>query len=130
MFADADWRVPFGEQVAFHEVDADEKFVSAVDAAQVFSRATSKLRETCAGPNEDGVVAALFHEFGDCVDSADEVAKSEVDAEALDVVDFVFDDSFGQAKFGDAVAEHSAANMQGFKHGYVVTLLDKVSRDC
>ena len=57
--------------------------------------ATCELWQSCAASDEDCVVAAFFHEFRYGVCSADQVAQAQVNAEFLDVVDFVVDDGFG-----------------------------------
>ena len=81
----------------------------------MFARNVHEARQPGTGADEN-LPETSFPQVlqGRCL--ADDEVGDELAAEHLDLADNIVDEFVGQAEFGDAVAQHAAERVEGFKH--------------
>ena len=94
----------------------------------MFAGHAEKDRQSRAGSHEDRVVVFVAHQLIDGYALADDDVGLELDAHAAQVVHFFFHNCLGQAELRNAIDEHAAELVQGFKNADAMALLDQVSR--
>src|SRR5208337_2786898 len=105
------------------------KFVSGVDAIEVFAGNAHELRQSSAGADVDGVESLFVHEFIDGDGAADDDIGFEFNAHLAHVVELLANDLLGQAKLGNTVDQHSAQLVKCLEDSHFVTLLNQVPGD-
>ena len=127
--ADLDRRRVFRELVGLHEVAARQELVGRVNTVEALTRDALEARQAGPRADEDGIEALFLQELIDRVEAAGHRVDLDLDAELLDVLDFLLDDRIlRQAELRDAVGQHAARLVQGLEDGHIVALLREVAR--
>ena len=107
-----------------HQVVAGQVFVSGIDAIGLFARNVHKPRQPGARADEYRVVAFFVEQFVDGHGFADDDVRFDLDAEALDVFNFLGDNFFlRQTEFWNPVNQNAARFVERFENRHVVALL-------
>ena len=114
--------------VSLHQVAAGEEFVCGVHTLQVLARDVHKAGKTCTRADKHGLVAVLVLQLFNRQDTTDNHIGLHLDAERLEVIDFLLHDGLRQTKLRDAVHEHAACKVQRFVNRHVVAQLCEVAR--
>ncbi len=96
--------------IGFHEVDACEVFIGAINALETFPRNVHKAWQTCTATDENGFVLhvkKLVHSER----FADHNIGLNLNAHGFETVNFVVYDGLWQAEFWNAIAQHPPCYM-------------------
>ena len=105
--------------VGLHQVDPGEELVGGIDAGQVLAGDVHEAGQARAAADEHRLKALckqLVHGLG----LADDHVGFDVDPQLFQGVDLRLDDVLGQTEFRDAVHEHAARHVEGFKHAHLI----------
>ena len=116
-------RVGIGELVGGHQVDARKVLVCGVNPLQVFARHIHEDGQSGAVGNEHGV--ETLAQFGQCVGASDDHVALDLHAGALQPLDFLRNNFFGEPELRDAVHQHAAGFVQRFIDRDVVSHADQ-----
>ena len=114
-------------QVRLHQIDPGEVFVGGIDALEALARNPHEAGQARAASDEEGLIAhlkELVHRQG----FADDGIALDLNAQRAQAVNFLLHDLLGQTKFGDAIAQHAAWQVQRLKNGHGITQLGQIAR--
>ncbi len=107
-----------------HQVVAGQVFVGRVNAVGLFARNVHEARQPGTRADKYRVVAFFVEQFVDGYGFADDDVRFDLDAEALDVFNFLRDDLFlRQTEFRNSVNQNAARFVERFENRHVVALL-------
>jgi len=124
--ADLDRRVAVGELVRLHQVDTGQELIGRVDAVQVLARDAHEGRQAGACADKDRF-KSVREQVVEREDTADDHVRLDLDAILAQRVDLLLDQRLRQTKFGNAIHQHAAGDMECLENGDLVTQLGQVA---
>lgn len=113
--------------VSLHEVYAGKELVCGIYALEVLAGDIHKSGKTCAGADEDSIIA-LLEQLVDSNGLADHHIGLNIYAQSGKVVDFLLNDRFGKSEFGDTVNENASCKVESLENSYLVACLGEIAR--
>ena len=113
--------------IRLHQVASGEEFICRVNTLEVFTGDIHEAGKTGTGTNEDGFIAIFFFQLLNRQDTSDDHIGLNLDAECLEVVDFLLDDRLGQTEFRDTIDQNTAGEMQCLINRDVIAHLGQIA---